>query len=121
MQKALDQMNLQLPIVISDITGVTGLRILRDISVTLTSTARSLAKEAIQTPQFLPIALHQLLDLPNLRGPEAPAGLKPNRVQPELRGPVISLDMNMRRLVPIAGVEEKAIRPDRGTVGTTSP
>ena len=31
MQKALVQMNLQLPIVISDITGVTGLRILRDI------------------------------------------------------------------------------------------
>jgi transposase len=31
MQKALVQTNLQLPIVISDITGVTGLRILRDI------------------------------------------------------------------------------------------
>src|SRR5438094_6903878 len=31
MQKALVQMNLQLPIVISDITGVTGLRIVRDI------------------------------------------------------------------------------------------
>jgi transposase len=31
MQKALIQMNLQLPVVISDITGVTGLRILRDI------------------------------------------------------------------------------------------
>src|SRR5262245_37288088 len=30
-QKALIQMNLQLPLVISDITGVTGLRILRDI------------------------------------------------------------------------------------------
>jgi len=31
MQKALVQMNLQLPVVISDITGVTGLRIVRDI------------------------------------------------------------------------------------------
>jgi hypothetical protein len=31
MQKALMQMNLQLPLVVSDITGVTGLRILRDI------------------------------------------------------------------------------------------
>ena len=31
MQKALVQMNVQLPIVVSDITGVTGLRILRDI------------------------------------------------------------------------------------------
>ena len=31
MQKALVQMNLQLPTVISDITGVTGLRMLRDI------------------------------------------------------------------------------------------
>jgi len=31
MQKALVQMNLQLPVVISDITGVTGLRILRDV------------------------------------------------------------------------------------------
>ena len=31
MQKALVQMNLQLPLVLSDITGVTGLRILRDI------------------------------------------------------------------------------------------
>jgi hypothetical protein len=56
------------------------------------------------------MALHQLLYLPNLRGPEAPAGLKTNRVQPELRGPVISLDMNVRRLIPIARVEEQAIR-----------
>jgi transposase len=31
MQKALVQMNLQLPLVVTDITGVTGLRILRDI------------------------------------------------------------------------------------------
>lgn len=31
MQKALVQMNLQLPLVVSDITGVTGLKILRDI------------------------------------------------------------------------------------------
>jgi transposase len=31
MQKALVEMNLQLPIVVSDITGVTGLRILRDL------------------------------------------------------------------------------------------
>lgn len=31
MQKALVQMNLQLPLVVSDITGVTGLRILRDL------------------------------------------------------------------------------------------
>ncbi len=31
MQKALVQMNLQLPLVVSDITGVTGVRILRDI------------------------------------------------------------------------------------------
>jgi transposase len=31
MQKALIQMNLQLPLVVSDITGVTGLRILREI------------------------------------------------------------------------------------------
>ena len=31
MQKALVQMNLQLPVVVSDITGVTGLRIVRDI------------------------------------------------------------------------------------------
>lgn len=33
MQKALVQMNLQLPLVVSDITGVTGLKILRDIVV----------------------------------------------------------------------------------------
>jgi transposase len=31
MQKALVHMNLQLPLVVSDITGITGLRILRDI------------------------------------------------------------------------------------------
>ncbi len=31
MQKALVQMNLQLPLIVSDITGVTGLKILRDI------------------------------------------------------------------------------------------
>src|SRR5438034_6864010 len=83
-------------------------------SVTLTSTARtlwrSLAKEAIPTPQqFLPIALHQLLDLPNLRRPEASARLKTDRAQPELRRPVIALDMNVRRLAPVAGIEEEAI------------
>src|SRR2546428_12252137 len=85
-------------------------------SVTLTSTARtlwrSLAKEAIPTPQqFLPIALHQLLDLPNLRRPEVPARLKTDRAQPELRRPVIALDMNVRRLAPVAGIEESAIGP----------
>ncbi len=32
MQKALVQMNVQLPLVVSDITGVTGLRILRDMA-----------------------------------------------------------------------------------------
>ena len=31
MQKALVEMNVQLPVVVSDITGVTGLRIVRDI------------------------------------------------------------------------------------------
>jgi len=57
------------------------------------------------------MALHQLLDLPNLRGPEAPAGLKTNRVQPKLRRSVIPLNMNMRWFGPITGVEEEAIRP----------
>src|SRR5437762_5394008 len=80
-------------------------------SVTLTSTARALwrspAKEAIPTPhQFLPMALHHLLDLPNLCRPEASACLKAHRAQPELRRPVIPLDMNVRRLAPIAGIEE---------------
>src|SRR5437879_12558008 len=39
MQKALVQMNLQLPIVISDITGVTGLHLLRDLVVCTRDTA----------------------------------------------------------------------------------
>src|SRR5437867_12225860 len=98
-------------------------------SVTLTSTARtlwrSLAKEAIPTPQqFLPIALHQLLDLPNLRRPEASARLKTDRAQPELRRPVIALDTiraaarpcrRNRRIgdrVPTAGLSAR-VHPNR--------
>lgn len=57
------------------------------------------------------MALYQLLDLPNLGRPETATGLKPNRVQPELRSAIIPLDMNVRRLAPIAGIEEEAIGP----------
>jgi hypothetical protein len=82
----------------------------------LTSTAlklwRSLVEEGIPAPQqFLPMALYQLLDLSNLGRPEAPTGLKANRVQPELGHTIIPLDMNVGRLAPIAGIEEEAIGP----------
>jgi hypothetical protein len=49
MQKALVQMNLQLSIVISDITGVTGLRIVRDIIAGQTD-PRALAQHARGSP-----------------------------------------------------------------------
>ncbi len=42
--------------------------------------------------------------------PESATHLKPYRFQPELGDPIISFDVNMRRFVTIARVEEKAIR-----------
>jgi hypothetical protein len=47
------------------------------------------------------MALYQLLDLSNLSRPEAPTGLKTNRIQPELGRTVIPLDMNVGRLAGV--------------------
>jgi hypothetical protein len=38
------------------------------------------------------------------------ASLQPDRVEPELRDLVLTLDVNMLRFVSIAGVEEQSVR-----------
>jgi hypothetical protein len=54
--------------------------------------------------------LNQSLNPSNLNRLEAAAGLEANGAQPELRRVLISLDVNVRRLVRIARVEEETIR-----------
>ena len=53
--------------------------------------------------------LNQPLNPPNLGGPEAPAALKTNWTQLELCRVVVPFDANLRRLIPITGVEEEAV------------
>ena len=55
--------------------------------------------------------LDQALKPPNLNRPEAAAALESDRIEPELGGVLVTLDVNVRRLLRIAGVEVKALRP----------
>jgi hypothetical protein len=56
------------------------------------------------------IRLYHCLQPAELQPREAGAVLKANRAQPELRSHGISLDMHVRRLVPVPGVEEEPVR-----------
>ena len=40
---------------------------------------------------------------------EAATGIQPDGLKPELRGAIASLDMDMKRFCPIAGVEEESV------------
>jgi hypothetical protein len=51
--------------------------------------------------------LDQLADSINLFSGETAAALQPNGVEPELRLAVVAFDMDVRRLIPIAGIEEE--------------
>jgi hypothetical protein len=62
--------------------------------------------------QLLSMLLDQPLNPPNLRGLEATAALKANGAQPELRGIVVSFNVNMRRLISISRVEEETVGTD---------
>jgi hypothetical protein len=55
------------------------------------------------------MSLDPPLNPPYLRGLEATAALKANGAQPELRGIVVSFNVDMRRLIPITRVEEEAV------------
>jgi hypothetical protein len=57
------------------------------------------------------ILLDHPLDLQDLSTAESSADLQANRGQPKFRGLVFTFNMDMRRLVPISGVEEESIRP----------
>jgi hypothetical protein len=49
---------------------------------------------------------------PQLDAIEAHASLKSNRIEPVLGDIIVSFDMNMRRLLTVACVEEESIRTD---------
>jgi hypothetical protein len=40
---------------------------------------------------------------------KAAAVLEPHRIQPELRNPVLMFNMDVRRFIPVTGVEEETI------------
>jgi len=83
--------------------------------VTLTSTARasarSLGEVGIPAPQQgFSVVLDQALNPTDLSRLEPATVLEPNRVEPELGGVLIALDVDVRRLGCVAGVEVEAIR-----------
>lgn len=43
---------------------------------------------------------------------ESTAAVKPDRIKPEFSYLILSFDMDMRRFISVAGIEEKPIRPD---------
>jgi hypothetical protein len=47
----------------------------------------------------------------NFFSAKAAAVLKPHRVQPELRNPILMFNMDMGRFIPITGVKEETIGP----------
>jgi hypothetical protein len=55
--------------------------------------------------------LDQPLDLQNLSAAKSAADLEADRAQPKLRRLILTLDMDMGRLIPISGVEEEPIGP----------
>lgn len=67
---------------------------------------------------------YYLLDLPQFLCREAPTTFQTDGVKPHLRLTVVTLHMNMRRFLAIAGVEEKAVRTtpqDCGHRGIAKP
>src|SRR6266540_3423191 len=84
-------------------------------SVTLTSTAlaarRSLVEVGIPAPQQrFSVLFNQSLNPSDLNRSKATAALEANRAQPELSAILISLDVNVRRLLRVARVKEDAVR-----------
>src|SRR5207302_8250744 len=54
---------------------------------------------------------HQFLKPPQLFGREAEVPRQADRLQPELGRPLVSIDMDMRRLIGFMAVEVEAVRP----------
>src|SRR5262249_55601872 len=84
-------------------------------SLTSTWVARasrvSTVEELIPTlQQLFLILLDQLADPIDLFTSETAAALEPDGVEPEFRFAVITFDVDVRRLAPIAGVEEEPKR-----------
>ena len=48
---------------------------------------------------------------------EATAALHPHRIKPELGDAIVSLNMNVRRLITITSIEEEPMGPLRSAVG----
>jgi hypothetical protein len=89
---------------------------MRVSSVTVTFCTRrarnSIAKELIPTPQQISFVLFDQPLYPiDFASTESPTILEANGIEPKLGFHVLSLNVDMRRLVSIAGVEEKPVWP----------
>jgi hypothetical protein len=60
--------------------------------------------------QVLLVLLNDLLNLVDLLAGEPSASLQPDGIEPEFRLSVVALDVDVRWLIPIAGIEEESIR-----------
>src|SRR5262245_46341155 len=90
-------------------------RMVKESSVTTTSLAEgtwiSVAEELIPTLQkSLLMIQDDLKDLIELLGGETSAPLQVDWIEPELRLAIVTPYMDVRRLIPVARVEEEAIR-----------
>jgi hypothetical protein len=72
----------------------------------------SIAKELIPTPQqIFSVFFNQSLYAIDFASTKASTTLKANRIEPELGFHVFPFDVDVRRFVSIAGVEEKPVWP----------
>jgi hypothetical protein len=58
------------------------------------------------------ILFYKLANPVELLTAEASTSLQPNGVEPELRHILITLDVYVRGLIAITGIEEEPVRPD---------
>ncbi len=79
------------------------------IAVTDRASTVDVFMPAIQ--QVLLVHLDDLLYLVELLAGECPASPQPHRIEPELRLAVVALDVDVRWLIPVAGIAKEPVRP----------
>src|SRR4051794_4348937 len=81
------------------------------IRVAKASRASTLEELIPALQQLLPVFFDQCPDAVDVLPAEAAAALQPDGIEPELRLGVVTLDVDVRRLTPVASVKEKPERP----------
>lgn len=82
------------------------------VIVTFSAAGTTISFPEILIPDLqylLAVRIHKSLNPIYLRRRKPPTSLQPDRVKPELRNFVLPLNMDMRRFISIASVEEKAV------------